>query len=296
MVFSNRNVIFSCTYLLIYIAVRIGTQILLLSIIARRSRHHAGTRYNRRGISSFGDAANEVETEQIVGIEKPWILGGGKYTSFVMLRGSIPLFWRQTNPLSPKPEISIYKKEDDHFTSKVHFDRLLSQYGSPMIILNLIRKNEKKPQETIVGSEFELLISELALHYRNKFGKDAISYISYDFLSEMKSKNNITQDLFRLSCSLVELIGCFYHHDIPQKFHSYDLARLAKNQTGIVRINCIDCLDRTNIAQLCLGLAALGTQLLKLRIIDSLQDWESSYGGLMEVLQKMYMNQGDRIV
>ena len=35
-------------------------------IISRRSRFFAGPRYLKRGINSFGDVANEVETEQIL--------------------------------------------------------------------------------------------------------------------------------------------------------------------------------------------------------------------------------------
>lgn len=31
-------------------------------------------------------------------------------------------------------------------------------------------------------------------------------------------------------------------------------------QTGIIRINCVDCLDRTNTAQFALGKCALGFQ------------------------------------
>ena len=34
--------------------------------IARRSRHFAGTRYLKRGISDDGKVANDVEVEQII--------------------------------------------------------------------------------------------------------------------------------------------------------------------------------------------------------------------------------------
>lgn len=39
---------------------------LTLTLVSRRSRHFAGTRYRKRGISAQGFVANEVETEQIV--------------------------------------------------------------------------------------------------------------------------------------------------------------------------------------------------------------------------------------
>ncbi|KAL8265580.1 hypothetical protein R6Q59_023710 [Mikania micrantha] len=40
-------------------------------------------------------------------------------------------------------------------------------------------------------------------------------------------------------------------------------------QKGVLRTNCIDCLDRTNVAQYAYGLAALGHQLHALGAIDS---------------------------
>jgi hypothetical protein len=40
-------------------------------------------------------------------------------------------------------------------------------------------------------------------------------------------------------------------------------------QKGVLRTNCIDCLDRTNVAQFAYGLAALGRQLLALGLIES---------------------------
>lgn len=40
-------------------------------------------------------------------------------------------------------------------------------------------------------------------------------------------------------------------------------------QKGVLRTNCIDCLDRTNVAQYAYGLAALGHQLHALGVIES---------------------------
>lgn len=39
-------------------------------------------------------------------------------------------------------------------------------------------------------------------------------------------------------------------------------------QNGVLRTNCIDCLDRTNVAQFSYGLASLGHQLHALDMID----------------------------
>lgn len=40
-------------------------------------------------------------------------------------------------------------------------------------------------------------------------------------------------------------------------------------QNGVLRTNCIDCLDRTNVAQYAYGLAALGHQLCALGVTSS---------------------------
>jgi hypothetical protein len=48
-------------------------------------------RYNSRGINDDGNVANFAETEQIL-VGGP---GNNSITSFVQIRGSIPLFWAQ---------------------------------------------------------------------------------------------------------------------------------------------------------------------------------------------------------
>lgn len=76
-----------------------------VSLISRRSRHFAGTRYLKRGVNDHGRVANDVETEQIVLDEEAGSCKG-KMSSVVQMRGSIPLFWSQeASRFSPKPDI-----------------------------------------------------------------------------------------------------------------------------------------------------------------------------------------------
>lgn len=72
-----RNETQNCTYIL----------------IARRSRRYAGTRYLKRGINEHGNVANFVEVEQICYINSDHFDLQPQITSFVQIRGSIPLFW-----------------------------------------------------------------------------------------------------------------------------------------------------------------------------------------------------------
>ena len=94
---------------------RIGRRDVLVTLIARRSRHFAGTRYIKRGVSSLGHVANEVETEQIVQERAAYAQGPGAFSSLLMLRGSIPLYWAQENPKSMKPDIVVYNFESVTF-------------------------------------------------------------------------------------------------------------------------------------------------------------------------------------
>jgi hypothetical protein len=62
-------------------------------------------------------------------------------------------------------------------------------------------------------------------------------------------------------------------------------AHRSQRQHGVLRTNCIDCLDRTNVAQFAYGLTAFGRQLHDLCISDSPEvDSDSSVSfNLMEM-------------
>jgi len=65
------------------------------------------------------------------------------------------------------------------------------------------------------------------------------------------------------------------------------------SQNGVLRTNCMDCLDRTNVAQYVYGLAALGRQLHALGFIESpIIDFEDP---LAENLMRVYEAMGDTL-
>ena len=64
-------------------------------------------------------------------------------------------------------------------------------------------------------------------------------------------------------------------------------------QKGVLRTNCIDCLDRTNVAQYAYGLVALGYQLHALGFIDIPKiDLDAP---LADFLMKLYETMGDKL-
>ena len=46
---------------------------------------------------------------------------------------------------------------------------------------------------------------------------------------------------------------------------------IAVRQSGVLRVNCIDSLDRTNVAQFCVGKRALAYQLQAMDLLDALE-------------------------
>lgn len=74
-------------------------QVFTLSLLSRRSRFRAGTRYKRRGLDETGHCANYVETEQIISHRHHQV-------AFTQVRGSVPLYWSQPGyKYRPPPRI-----------------------------------------------------------------------------------------------------------------------------------------------------------------------------------------------
>lgn len=66
----------------------------------------------------------------------------------------------------------------------LHFENLFQRYGTPCIVLNLIKQKEKTKRESILGKEFAESIS-----YLNQFLPDdkKIKYIAWDMSRASKS-------------------------------------------------------------------------------------------------------------
>ena len=62
-------------------------------------------------------------------------------------------------------------------------------------------------------------------------------------------------------------------------------------QQGVLRTNCIDCLDRTNVAQFALGAHALGLQLQSLGVAET-PDLDTRSGIAVE-LMNLYEQMGN---
>nr|XP_033515364.1 phosphoinositide phosphatase SAC2-like isoform X1 [Nicotiana tomentosiformis] len=298
----------------------------VLTLIARRSRHYAGTRYLKRGVNEKGRVANDVETEQIV-LEDMRDGCPVQISAVVQNRGSIPLFWSQeTSRLNIKPDIILSRKDLKFEATKRHFENLVKRYGNPIIILNLIKTREKRPRETILRAAFAN-----AIEFINKdlSEENHLRFLHWDLNKHSRSKaTNVLTLLGKVAATALDLTGFLHCRLIPAsksgkllKFSSTgntgdqagkdlcevgaepnsssgDLCgdyyvKLSTLQRGVLRTNCIDCLDRTNVAQYAYGLVALGHQLHALGFIDVENiDLDSA---LADNLMKLYEAMGDTL-
>ncbi len=145
----------------------------------------------------MGHVANEVETEQIVMTYDASFLSSKEgatsthMTSFLQLRGSVPLYWSQdTSMMAPKPPIirtcqwcgthsyAVQRRDPFYNSTILHFEDLFRRYSTPVIIMNLVKGEEKHARETILGNELEAAIDYL----NTLLPIDAqIKYIAFDF-------------------------------------------------------------------------------------------------------------------
>ncbi|KAL4232644.1 phosphatidylinositol-3 [Mactra antiquata] len=277
-------------------------QCIYITLIARRSNEFAGTRFLKRGANSQGAVANEVETEQIVYDTAVSSLHKCKISSFIQMRGSIPVYWSQdTSKMVPKPAISIDQRDPYYHTAGLHFNRCLRRYGSPILLLNLVKRREKRRHESQLCDEYRECKT-----YLNQFlppDKQMI-YIGFDMAHYTKKKksNNVLDRLAGISKRCVKQTGFYlYHPNIKDEFWDREefegfqgyRCSTGSKQTGIVRTNCVDCLDRTNTAQFAVGKCALAYQLCALGVLSSPDlDFDTD---CLRMLEELYEDQGDTI-
>ncbi|KAH6696960.1 SacI homology domain-containing protein [Plectosphaerella plurivora] len=204
-----------------------------LTVISRRSTKRAGLRYLRRGIDEEGNVANAVETEQILS-SAAWD-NISKVYSFLQIRGSIPLFFTQS-PYSLKPAPVIqHSSESNYEACRKHFERLTKEYGSLQIV-NLV---EKHGVESRVGNEYQSTVQKLNEQVFNGDGSQ-IPFEWFDFHAAcrgMKFENvSLLLDILR---ERLEELGSTVEAE----------GKISVRQQGVLRTNCMDCLDRTNVCQ-----------------------------------------------
>ncbi|PKY02094.1 putative phosphoinositide phosphatase [Aspergillus campestris IBT 28561] len=271
---------------------RVKSTSFTFALITRRSRHRGGTRYFSRGIDDHGNVSNYNETEQIAILndatgglsgfaggqpmkEKAAEVGRDlQVFSFVQTRGSVPVYWAEVNNLKYTPKLQVRRVETALEAARKHFDQQVRIYGDNYLV-NLVNQ---KGREQRVKEAYEELIRILlsapadrgetagssekiqALEPSQEQKQiDRLHYIYFDFHNETKGLKWHRAELLldRLLDGLNQ--GGYFrgveHPGLPGG--QLDIRSL---QGSVVRTNCMDCLDRTNVVQSMLGRWALTRQ------------------------------------
>ena len=230
------------------------TQNFLITLISRRSIMRPGLRYLRRGVDDEGHTANSVETEQI--LSSPAWAPSDRIYSFTQIRGSIPLYFSQS-PYSFKPIPAVqHSSSRNHAAFERHFKNIISRYGKIQIVLLV----DKQGGEAKIGEQYEEHTKQL--NNDNGSNGTKIDFEWFDF-------HNICRGMkFENVSILIRSIGS----KLDDFGDSVEVnGRIESMQSGVPRINCMDCLDRTNVVQSACGQRALEKQLQSEGITINLQ-------------------------
>ncbi|KAL4557920.1 hypothetical protein LXL04_036114 [Taraxacum kok-saghyz] len=246
---------------------KLNNMISTVTLISRRCTRRLGTRMWRRGANLEGDTANFIETEQLLEYN-------GFKSSFLQVRGSIPLLWEQIVDLSYKPRLAVIEHQDTPMVVKRHFHDLLQRYGD-IIALDL---TDQHGNESLINLAFATEMEKLP----------DIRYVSFDFHQRCGNSN-----FENLKLLYDEIADDFEKQGY---FLETKQGELVAEQKGTIRSNCIDCLDRTNVTQSYLARISLNQQLQKMcglsqsECISTFTEDED-----LEVFRKLWVDQGDEI-
>jgi phosphatidylinositol 4-phosphatase len=225
-----------------------------LLFVSRRSRYRQGCRFTKRGINEHGHVANFVETEQIL------VFSDGRVSSYVEIRGSIPVKWSSPVHMRYAPEVFIDEdKAQSADWAERHIRECIELYSdnagnSNILCINLV---DNKKEQGRLGTAFKETMDLV----RPRVAPTPLSYVWFDFHHETAQKgkwNNLAK--------LVTLVDETFR---AQKFFSKNAAgQVTSWQIGCIRTNCMDNLDRTNVVQSLFARRSLVLQVGKEGLVD----------------------------
>ncbi|KAM4887567.1 synaptojanin-1 isoform 1-T1 [Thomomys bottae] len=234
-------------------------------LISRLSCERAGTRFNVRGTNDDGHVANFVETEQVVYLDD-------SVSSFIQIRGSVPLFWEQPGLQVGSHRVRMSRGFEANAPAfDRHFRTLKNLYGK-QIIVNLLGSKEGE----------HMLSKAFQSHLKASEHASDIHMVNFDYHQMVKGgKAEKLHSILKPQVQKFLDYGFFY-------FNGSEVQRC---QSGTVRTNCLDCLDRTNSVQAFLGLEMLAKQLEALGLAEKPQ----LVTRFQEVFRSMWSVNGDSI-
>uniref|UniRef100_A0A183IJL6 SAC domain-containing protein n=1 Tax=Soboliphyme baturini TaxID=241478 RepID=A0A183IJL6_9BILA len=236
-----------------------------LLLISRRSVHRAGTRYIKRGIDNQGHCANYVESEQIVVAFK-------HFSSFVLVRASVPAFWSQPGYKYRPPPVITMPRPDNVSAFKKHLEHELNVYRH-LVIVDLVEQSGK-----------EKVLSDIYLDLVLEADRPDVTYVAFDFNAYCRG---LRFDNVRILTSFLRDVLDNMKFCWVDKNHE-----VVCQQNSVARVNCVDCLDRTNLVQSAIARYVFEITLRKFGLIAPEEGLSSEVENVFRV---MWANNGDYI-
>ena len=227
-----------------------------VALCSRQSVRHAGTRYNARGIDDLGVPANFILSEQVV-----WNRASGLVSSYRLLRGSIPRRWEQPADLTFKPRATISSNESARDEVVLHMGMLGALYGD--CEFHCVDTTSMSALELPLSCGFAAGVAEYDEQVKNALSQSPHKRIPRCLYTKINIGSKIsTVSLEELSEELTRLLGASQSKFGVSSWHlDGAVSTRLHEQQGYFRVNCLDCLDRTNVTQALLARHALAHQL-----------------------------------
>lgn len=227
-----------------------------LYYIIRRECNNLGTRYLKRGLDQFYFAANFVEQEQIVVNMTQSTPRQQIFNSYVIIRASIPLFWSQEKWfLFPKPKITIYQ-QGEPTSIKIHTADLINRYGANLFYFCLnksITSDFENKNESQLGELYKKRVEEF---------EHKVQFEWFDLKNKLSlDKQQVFIEINKFINKIIPKTGLFQHNSFKNEIEF---------QNGVIRINCIDCLDRTNFFYTVMSILTIYIQIKRTQVGQNL--------------------------
>lgn len=247
-----------------------------LLFISRRSKFRQGCRFTKRGVDENGNVANYVETEQI-------LIMRDRITSYVQIRGSIPLQWSSPVHMKYAPEVQISSNVAKSVECcERHVKDIVALYSDESSNLDIVFINlvDNKKEQGRLGTAFKEVVDAV-----KEKSKVPMKYVWFDFHAECKKKGKWAN----LSRLVKQVDDTF----MAQGFFSKTTSGLLTYQTGIIRTNCMDNLDRTNVVQSLFARRSLLVQLNKTALLKTDDVLNTPFKKFETVYKRVWINNAD---
>lgn len=215
--------------------------------------------------------------------------------SYLQTRGSVPVYWSEVNNLKYTPKLQVKNLDLAMGSARKHFDEQIQLYGDNYLVNLVNQKGREERVKAAYENIVKKIVSSLAeskesssktserLREIEPTGKtsnlDRLHYVYFDFHHECRGM------AWHRAQLLLDKLGDGLQGQ--QYFHSVEGGgnNVRSYQKSIVRTNCMDCLDRTNVVQSMLARWMLNRQMIDMGVLT-----EGENTAAFEAFEVMFRN------